>query len=367
MSSNISGIGRPDQQPIQHQQSVAQAVQAHGNWNGMQVSVSQDFSSLLADAAEEMTFAASETVEKDVADRRKPEKQKKVEVVVPPTEEMAQMQHQMAERLAKLLAKAKASMGNPAAFRQALNDFPDPTERHAALLWIEEQLANQPSLASMAKMEKERLEAEQAAAIQAGYNLYNVPDDAEAGAGTDLYRRTVLGHATITGLLESILEKSGEGDFLTRVDYLARAVGVDLSATNPSTEKSELEAMNNELYHLRALANFTKEFSGELGRLREETGKPPLDNAGLRTLQFLCRVKDERLILADPLEPILALEGRKDPTYDVRALTGTFKLTHRLPHKLFIDNDARQRLLDAVQGRLDAAVDLEEELLAEDE
>lgn len=365
MSTSISGVGGQQNQPVQHQHNVAQAVVAKGEWKGTPVAVSSTPSSLLADAAEEMTFAASETVEKDVADRRRPERQKKVQVVVPPTEEMAQLQHQMAERLAKLLTKAKAAMGNPAAFREAMNDFPDPTEQHAALLWLEERLSDQPSLAALARQMRENLEAEQASAIQAGYNVMGVETDAEAGTGADLYRRAVLSGEGIAGLLESIISKGGEGDFATRAEYLFKAVGRDLSAANPSTEKAELEAMNNDLYHLRALANFTRDFSRDIGRMREEGNKPPLPNAGLETVRLLCRVKDERLATLDGLKVILRLEGEKDPLYDVKALTRTFKLAHSLPNKLFADNDSRQRLLDGVQGHLDAAVDLEEDMQAE--
>ncbi len=366
MSTNISGVGKQNQ-PIQHHQNVTQTVQAQGAWNGLAVSVKNDPMSLLADAAEEMTFAASETVEKDVADRRKPEKHQKVQVVVPATEEMAQLQHQMAERLAKLLAQAKASMGNPAAFREALDAFPDSTERHAALVWLEEQFKNQPSLADMAVREREKLEAEQAQSIQAGYNLLGLEGDPETGTGTDLYRRTILGHESVSALLESIIQKGGEGDFLSRIDYLMKAVGKDLSSTNPSTDKNELEMMNNDLYNLRALANFTRQFTGDVQKLREQFKLPSLPRSGMEALRLLCRVKDERTVMVDGLKPILGLQGRSSPTFDVRALAGVFKLAHSLPAKLFADQDSRQRVLDAVQTHLDRAVDLEEEVLSQGE
>ena len=371
MSANISGVGKLQNQVVQGQEDEAEVMREQGDWNGMAVSVNDDPSSLIADAAEEMTFAAEEeTEEKDVSERKTHERDKKhhhanMVVVVPPVKEMQQFRNQLAERLAELMAKIRRSMGNPAAFRQALEGFSNPTERHVALLWLEEQFKDQPSLAEMARREREKLEAEQPSAVQAGYNLMGLDGDLQAGAGPALYRRTILGHESVSALLESIIEKGGEGDFHSRVEYLIKAVGRDLSSTNPSTDKNELEMLNNDLFHLRALANFTRQFADDVGKLREESSLSGLPRAGVETLRLLCRVKDERIVIVEGLNSILSLQGDRNPTYDVKVLTQAYKLAHSLPAKLFVDNDSRQRVLEAVQGRLDKAVDIEESLLSE--
>jgi type III secretion system TyeA family effector delivery regulator len=120
--------------------------------------------------------------------------------------------------------------------------------------------------------------------------------------------------------------------------------------------------MNNDLFQLRAMGNFTREFGDDLARLREKRGKPPLPGAGLETLRLISRVKDERLVDLGGLASCLALEKKQDPSYDVLALTGTYNLIHRLPARLFAGEDSRQRLLAASQKLMDAAVDLEESL-----
>ncbi|MCL2000316.1 MAG: TyeA family type III secretion system gatekeeper subunit, partial [Planctomycetes bacterium] len=276
--------------------------------------------------------------------------------------------HAMAQRLAKLLAAVKAAMGNPALFREALAEFRDPTERHAALLWLEKELADTPSLQALARREREQLEAEEAEAIQAGYNINGVDAEAVGGPaeGRAAYRRTVLGHGGIGGMLEEVLARHGSDDFTGTVEFLRQAVAADLSAATPATDKRELESLNNDLYHLRALANFTREFGGDIAKLRAGGGKEPLENAGLETLRLLCKAKEERLVMLDGLKVILKLEGAQDPVYDVRALTQAQRLAHQLPAKLFNDEDMRQRLLAAGQKLLDAAIDLEEVALAEE-
>ena len=311
-----------------------------------------------------MSFAASEKVEKDLSERKKPEKKGGVKQVVPPAEALRQMQERQQEKLKKLLDAIKAGKGNPAAFRQALAAFSDPTERHAALLWLEEQLADAPSLAGTAARERERLEAESGPEIQAGYNIGGVDASGAGGPeeGRDAYRRTILGQGGIAAMLEAILARCSGDDFAAKVDYLRLAVGADMSAALPSIDKRELESMNDDLFHLRALGNFTREFGDDLARLREKRGKSPLPGAGLETLRLISRAKDERLVDLGRLASCLALEKEQDPSYDVLALTGTYNLIHRLPARLFAGEDSRQRLLAASQKLVDAAVDLEESL-----
>jgi type III secretion system TyeA family effector delivery regulator len=123
--------------------------------------------------------------------------------------------------------------------------------------------------------------------------------------------------------------------------------------------------MNNDLYQLRALANFTREFDADIAKLREAGGKPPLSLAGVNVLKLFCKAKNERLVMLDSLKGVLGLEGGKDAVYDVRALTLAHNLAHQLPAKLFQDEEARQRLLAAGQKMLDAALELEDSLAEE--
>ncbi len=362
MSMDInSASGLPS--PMDMRSPVHGTHNASGQWNGLKVKVN-DAASMIANAAEEIGFAASEKVEKRLSQRKKPEADKP-KVAPPPAEKLEKMQEAMQERLASLLNAVRSSNGNPAALRDALSRFPDPTEGHAALLWLEEQCEHEPSLASLARRERERLEQSEPAGIQAGYNLLEVDADAVGGPGqgAELYRRTILGHGEVSDMLESIIARYGTKDLGVAVDYLLRAVGADLSAVNSSTDKRELESVNNDLFHVRAIGNFSRQFSDDMATLRATRGKSPLPNAGVDTLRVLLKVKNQRLVQLDSLKTTLALEGRADVEYDVQALTRACGLVRSLPPKLFSDTDSHQRLLTAVQKFLDAAIDLEEDLL----
>jgi type III secretion protein W len=363
MTAGLSGPGRIESRTAGMMASVADRPAA-GEWNGLAVRAADSPGSLLADAMEEMSFAASEKVEKDLSERKKTGKKDPLRQVIPPEAALRQMQERNHEKLKKFLAEIRAGEGNPAAFRHVLASFSDSTERHAALMWAEMQLIDAPSLAELAARERKRLETESSPEIQAGYNIDDVDASGVGGQqeGRDTYRRTILGQGGISAMLETIIESCSGNDFTTRVDYLRLAVGADISAALPSVDKRELESMNNDLFHLRALGNFTREFGFDLARIREKREKPPLPDAGLETLRLICRVKDERLVDLSGFKSCLALEKELDPSYDVQALTGAHNLIHRLPERLFADEDSRQRLLTASQKLLDSAVDLEETL-----
>ena len=341
------------------------ASSAQGEWKGLAVSAADDQASLIADAAEELTFGASETVERKVAERKKSDKGSRGLAIKPPEEVIEKIQRRSQEKLEKLLVAVRAGRGNPAALRQALDAFSrDLSERHAAMLWLERELEGEPSFVALIRRERETLEAEHPHEIQAAYNIDDVDTAgmADRNAGKTLYQRTILGHGGMSAMLQEILERKGGGSFGASVDYLRRAVGADISAATPSVDMRELEAMNNDLYHLRAIGDFISDFDADLGKTREQSGKAPLPEAGRETLSLLCRVKDERLVVLDGLKTILALEGEKDPTYDVLALGQSQRMAHRLPAKVFMDEDSRQRVLSAGQRLLDVAVELEESL-----
>lgn len=339
-----------------------------GEWNGVQVTSRTTPESLLADAAEEMTFSASEEVEKDVTDRKNVKKKNTHErlKVNPPPEVSEKLKRNLASRMGKLREALAAAEGNPARFRESLEEiFPDPTERHAALLELRGEMENQPSLAAMLDREIESLEAAEASAIQAGYNIADVAAGA-VGEGAEafaLYRKTVLGDGDAARVLDMVLEKADGGDFVETLDFLSRSIGADLSAATPSTDKNDLEAMNSDLFNLRALGVFAREFEAEVGGLRERHGLPPLVGAGKDILSVLVRNKDSRILQLDSLKTTLGLQKESNPAYDVQALTRTHMLAHKMPLRLFADADSRIRLLDGVQKFVDAAVDFEESLL----
>lgn len=342
---------------------------ATGAWNGLTAKAVKGPESLLAGAAAGLPQAVRESTEQALADFRVSRAARRDWNMRIATQSayLSQFNRDRLDRLNRLRDAWRAALGNPALLREfAREQFPDCTERHAALLWLERELReNNPSLANTAEQERGILESEEGAAIQAGYNIHGVDATAIGGAneGRAVYRQVALGCENIQQMLEILLERAGASAFVETAEFLRRAVAADLSATTPSSPKEELEALNNDLYHLRTLANFTRDFNDTLAKLRRDGKKSPLPRAGLETLQLLCRAKDDPFLSLDALRAILALEGKLDPVYDVRALTETHRLASSLPTRLFSDAESRERLLTAEQKMLDTAIDLEEETL----
>lgn len=386
MTGHVNGPGQA-QQTYTASSVPGGAVQPQavsGKWNGLTVTAGRSEASLISNAADEMRASTDRHIALELAERKQLERHnlRHFNVMIPSNLVLTQAQQRIIERLRKFSSDIKkeydeddedtaATRDSPdsaknSTFRQAAEEaFIDPTDRHAALLWVEENMREgSPGLAKLAERERERLEAEAGPEIQAGYNIIAVETGEVGGVetGREMYNRVVIGYKDISMMLDELLSRYGENDLGENIAFLRKAVGADLSAATPSTDKMELETMNNDLYQLRVLGNFINEFAADLGAVRERNAMHPLPLAAVNTLKLFCKVKNERLILLDPLKSILGLGGRSSATYDVRALTLACKLAHELPNKLFNSEDARQLLLAAGQKMLDAAIDLEEDL-----
>jgi type III secretion protein W len=158
--------------------TVAETARQEGSFKGQSVVIGDQATSL-ANAAEEMTFAASEKVEKKLAERKAGSK----EAMRLDATELAQKyvnmmgQSTSSQKLHEFLDSMK-KMGGKATEEQlrqlARESFGDVTEQYGALAYAEEALAqeggNEELLAKVATA-KEALMKEAGPAIRAGLNI----------------------------------------------------------------------------------------------------------------------------------------------------------------------------------------------------
>jgi type III secretion protein W len=131
MSQRIDG---PLISPTQAQPLAGGETQAViGSFMGERVQVQQDAQSLLADAAEELSFSASEEAERKLDERAEGKgKDKDLNKILFYISQMDQAEQEKARHLLPDLAKLKQADARAVldTVRQA---FKDPTDRHAAL------------------------------------------------------------------------------------------------------------------------------------------------------------------------------------------------------------------------------------------
>lgn len=273
--------------------SLAQAQRQEGTIKGQTVS-EMDANSALANAAEEMTFAAAEKVEKKLSERKAGSK----EALKLSASELADKyvnmmgESQPPQKLHEFLdaIKKKGGRVSEQEIRDMLQrEFSDVTEQYAAIAFAEEALKNQESedgkqLASKVGSVKEALMKEAGPAIRAGINIAtDVMSFAKQGLEQldklrELYRYAVLGRPTVSDMYQAIMGRYGESRFAQALDFLIQAAGSDLDAggMGKSMDAVHLETAVNNINYVQQMGNLFRVLSDLVEKVRPNSSPTPV-------------------------------------------------------------------------------------------
>lgn len=262
--------------------SMVEGLRQEGAFKGQQV-VQTDATSALADAAEEMSFAAAEKVEKRLAERKAGSKEtlklSATELADKYVNMMGKSQpsHKLHEFLDAL--KKKGENISEQEIRQMVKEqFQDVSEQYAALAFAEEALLQDPEqavLASKVSQVKELLMKEAGSAIRAGLNIAgDVLSFSKQGLEQmdklrDLYRYAILGRQTVSDMYQAIMSRYGENRFGQALDFLIQAAGNDLDANGlgPSMEPAHLESAVNNINYVQQMGQLYQSLADLITRV----------------------------------------------------------------------------------------------------
>ena len=262
--------------------TLAEASRQEGVLKG-QAAVVIDQSSMLANAAEEMSFAASERVEKKLAERKAGSREG---MRLNMTELAARFVNmtgdpQAGKKLQEFVDSMKKLGGEitEQQIRQMLKEnFGDVAEQFAALEYAEAALEEEgadPALLKRVKETKEAMLKEAGPAIRAGINIAgDVLSFAKQGLAQieslrELYGFAILGRATVSDMYRAIMKRYGKKRFKEALEFLLRAAGSDLDAggMGPSSESAHLETSVNNVCFVQHLGNLYDELEELLERV----------------------------------------------------------------------------------------------------
>ena len=332
----------------------------------------EDPMSLLADAAEELTFAADTTDEFELEDRK--ERERAEESLAERVKLYQDLMHEAgkAQDIDRLKDSLRAREGREKAAREALYRFPDPSDAYAALSDALESLSNDPSV-DPAVLEDVRqglaeLEAEhgprirsgiQGALAAAGYADLDGTDNLR-----DLYRQTVCDFTDVNAAFAHIHEKYGDVGFDKAMDFLFNALSNDLATDVPSMETTHLENVHANLEQIRLLQSTHVQCERLLQRWESVHG---VTNAALTPMELLgdmVGLRNENFLGAMHIDRIAAKAKAPDIERQVLFLQELLNMTRNLPVRLFDGEQGRMKVLDAVQEAVDNAIQREDEYLA---
>ena len=330
----------------------------------------EDPMSLLADAAEELTFAADTTDEYELEDRK--ERERAEDAYAERVKLYQDLMHEAGKsqnidrlkdslraregrekvRVRRFTAfRTRATLCSP--FRGARRLFDDPSVDPSVIEDIRQGLVE--------------LETEYGPQIRSGVQgalaAAGYPELDSADGLRDLYRQTVCDFTDVNAAFAHIHEKYGDVGFGKAMDFLFNALGNDLATDVPSMETTHLESVHTTLEQVRLLQSTHVQCERLLQRWQDVHGV----QCGLAPMELLGDLVDlrkEHFLGAMQIDRIASKAKAPDIEREVLFLQELLNMARNLPVQLFDGEQGRMKVIDAVQESVDAAIRREDEYLA---
>lgn len=355
-------------------QGSGASAAAAGSLFGNAATVVDSPMSLLADAAEELTFAVDATDDFELEERKERD-----EISEAMEERLKKYQELMREaREIQKMDRLKGFLASRAEKEEVLRElrrfFPDLSEAWAALRDLRDELSagpgTPPETLRTLDQALDELERTEGPAIRAGINgalnARGFEGLGDAGSLGGFYRETVCHFEDVNALYAHIQETYGK-DFDAALDFLYKALASDLAADVPSMETSHLEHVNSSLGDLRQLQSARSLCARLLERWSDVHGirHCPLDDMAL--LGKILDLRKERYVSGSRISALAKEAGAPDIERKVLFLQELLNTTRSFAPSLFDGNEGRMKVLDAVQDAVDAAIAEEDAWLAAQE
>lgn len=366
---------------VQNNQFSTQAVQNAGTAGGTgsigsllgeQVQLISSPLSLLADAAEELTFAVDTTKEFELEERK--DREKTDEAMKKRVEMYQELMHQAGKsrQIDILKESLQAKAGKEHVLREALQQFSDYTDAWASLKNIAEEFENDPQISDDIKVgiqeAMQELEEKHSDAIKTGLHgalsRSGFEDVGSSDDTRDLYRQITFDFTSITNAFQYINQKYGDVGFEKAMDFLFASISSDISSDSPSMDKTHLEYVHQNLGKVRLLQSAYVQCEKLVNRWENEHH---VTNSGLKSMDILSSVvgfREINYLGTMHIEEIAKKAKAPDIEREVLFLQDFVGMLRNFPERIYDDTQTYQKVMDAAQQALDKAIEREDEYLA---
>lgn len=354
--------------------AAGQPDSARGSFRGERVEHVRNPTAELQDAAEELTFAEGERVEKKISQRKlrsgRLERSAAVEQAEKYLREVPDLERK--QKLSDFVKRALegGSETNAQTLLGSAREFSDDaTHQFLALTHLREALeeAPDPALGDALDEALATLESEHGPAIRAGFNVSAVAGNF---AGTqigdvqqlrDFYRDVVLDCEDIQQAYERVVQDHPGKSFEEAVRFMLKALGADLAANTQSVSKAHLSQIMDDMYQLKSLNTAHEQCEDLVRRVRRNYDAVPSAGAARDLLAELLEARGRAWQGADAFTGLPQKLGVHGDEAGIYFLQGFKELVRFVPLKAFGgDATVRDRVMLAVQEALDIAIDDEE-------
>jgi type III secretion protein W len=342
-----------------------------GTLAGYELSVRESPLSLIADAAEELTFGLDNTEELDLKERK--EKMPAETILLEKVRMYQEMMGQANDsRRADPLIRFLKNQGNLQSLsEQSREFFPDPTDAWASLMEARELLAGEGAPAeTLAAIDRvlAGLEADQGPEIRAGLEAVLGRAGFESlGPAEEMradYRQAVCDFPGTVEMFEFILSKYGENGFNNAIDYLNKVLAGDLASDSPSHDGGHLEAVAANLGMVRVINSAHGLCQRLMDRWQNVHGAADVQLTSTALVKEILSLKNESFIPSSRIDQIVGKARPSDIEGEVLFLQEFLGTARAFSPQLFDKAENRLKFIDAIQQSLDLSIAREDEYLA---
>jgi type III secretion protein W len=344
---------------------------------GVKVTQELDPMSLLADAAEELSFSMMESEETRLDERKEK-----------PVDEDKKRNY-LVEVARKQALESDGKFGRPMSFlerlfkarvnadlvelmhsvNQALADGreeeADPADQFILLAGLKDRLGADHPLVGTIDQALGDLAGKQMFAVASGLAVDLAAPDFAGLGDADLrgaYRSVVADFTSPREALSALRARFGENKLDDGLNFLMTVLGNELSSTGPSVEKSQLKALTGDLAMVRVLGIVHLRCGAVLDRLDKAHGVKSRMGVD-QLLDAVLTVRDNQYAGSQDFQRMALQAGTPDTEREVLFLQDLLQGLRDLPDLFYEGPEARQRMQGALQSALDDAVRREEEEL----
>ena len=247
----------------------------------------------------------------------------------------------------------------------------EPAEAWAALDEAREQLARKgadPKLIQEVDEALRLMDLRYGAAIRAGIcgTLTAAQGYVSLGGAGELgttYRKAVLEFNSVLDLYNYIHTNFAD-NFDKAVEFLYSALGADMACDSPSTEQVALERVNHNIGRLRSFQSAHALCDSQMERWSSVHHVTQSDLKSIDLLGNLLKLGGENYISASQVDTLASKAKAPDLEHRILFLQELLQNVRSFSPLVFDKDDARTKVIGAIQGAVDQAVNEEDELLA---
>ena len=345
--------------------AAQQAAGTQAGLSGRTISLASP-SSLVADAAEEASFAMSEREEAKLHERKlmpkifSKERVEQVEKYL----ELMEKQHKSKAVDAFISELSASGARTPdGAVRLALSHFEDSADAFAALFAAKNELSKtfDPGFFNEAlsllddDLGRDITSGQAAGSAALDHDGLGEPEDLKA-----LYAGLSDEKTTPATTYDRILKNYGASQVQEALSFLFRSLGNEMAATTSSTDKVVLESLTRDLGAVQQLHGLYAGCSALSSRLETTFGKPVMNASDL--MKEVLSLGRSKFLGGFDIENLAGKAGISEIKDQILFYQEFSIMGRQLSENLFSDPDTRLNIINATQQALDDAIAVEEEM-----